>query len=157
MSSELMVIQQNMSFVNEGYASLGETLKSRAADLSSSVQEVKEAQKETDDMMTWLKDMKKTAASWNKAATEKDSVKTQLEQQKVLKCCCRSPNRLFQNDSMLWICTQSLLILLSWECELHITGLCNFILFFIPSGVRGWHEAKAGAAPEAQREAPQLD
>ncbi|KAM8738349.1 dystonin isoform 2-T2 [Acanthopagrus schlegelii] len=82
-NKELMVIQQNMSFVNEGYASLGETLKSRAADLSSSVQEVKEAQKETDDMMTWLKDMKKTAASWNKAATEKDSVKTQLEQQKV--------------------------------------------------------------------------
>ncbi|XP_073337728.1 dystonin [Pagrus major] len=82
-NKELMVIQQNMSFVNEGYASLGETLKSRAADLSSSVQEVREAQKETDDMMTWLKDMKKTAASWNNTATEKDSVKTQLEQQKV--------------------------------------------------------------------------
>ncbi|XP_070772625.1 dystonin [Enoplosus armatus] len=81
--SELMVIQQNMSFVNEGYASLGETLKSRAAELSSSVQEIKEAQKETDNMMTWLKDMKKTAASWNNAATEKDSVKTQLEQQRA--------------------------------------------------------------------------
>lgn len=90
-----MVIQQNMSFVNEGYGTLGETLKSRAAELSSSVQEVKEAQKETDDMMTWLKDMKKTAASWNNAATEKDSVKTQLEQQKVQKCCCSSPNGLF--------------------------------------------------------------
>ncbi|XP_044068897.1 dystonin isoform X6 [Siniperca chuatsi] len=82
-NKELMVIQQNMSFVNEGYASLGETLKSRAAELSGSVQEVKEAQRETDDMMTWLKDMKKTAASWNNAATEKDSVKTQLEQQKA--------------------------------------------------------------------------
>ncbi|XP_018545400.1 LOW QUALITY PROTEIN: dystonin [Lates calcarifer] len=82
-NKELMVIQQNMSFVNEGYASLGETLKSRATGLSSLVQEVKEAQKETEDMMTWLKDMKKTAASWNNAATEKDSVKTQLEQQKA--------------------------------------------------------------------------
>ncbi|XP_078016694.1 dystonin isoform X10 [Epinephelus lanceolatus] len=82
-NKELMIIQQNTSFVNEGYASLGETLKSRAAELSGSVQEVKEAQKETDNMMTWLKDMKKTAASWNKAATEKDSVKTQLEQQKA--------------------------------------------------------------------------
>ncbi|KAF0027403.1 hypothetical protein F2P81_020144 [Scophthalmus maximus] len=81
--SELMVIQQNVSFVNEGYASLGETLKSRATELSSSVQYVKEAQKETADMMTWLKDMKKTAASWNNAATEKESVKTQLEQQKA--------------------------------------------------------------------------
>ncbi|XP_068423319.1 dystonin isoform X4 [Clinocottus analis] len=82
-NKELMVIQQNMSFVNEGYASLGETLKVRAAELSSSVQEVKEAQKETDNMLTWLRDMKKTAASWNNAATEKDSVKTELKQQKA--------------------------------------------------------------------------
>ncbi|XP_037638602.1 dystonin isoform X20 [Sebastes umbrosus] len=82
-NKELMVIQQNVSFVNEGYSTLGATLKSRAEELSSSVQEVKEAQKETDNMMTWLEDKKKTAASWNNAATEKDSVKTQLEQQKV--------------------------------------------------------------------------
>ncbi|XP_028279612.1 dystonin isoform X3 [Parambassis ranga] len=82
-NKELMVIQQNLSFVNEGYADLGETLKSRAGQLSVLVQEVKEAQKETEDMMTWLKDMKKTAASWNNAAVEKDSVKTQLEQQKA--------------------------------------------------------------------------
>ncbi|XP_032397335.1 dystonin isoform X13 [Etheostoma spectabile] len=82
-NKELMLIQQNMSFVKEGYASLGETLESRAAELSSLVQELKEAQKGTDNMMTWLKDMKKTAASWNKEATEKDSVKTQLEQQKA--------------------------------------------------------------------------
>ncbi|XP_047459839.1 dystonin isoform X6 [Mugil cephalus] len=82
-NKELMVIQQNMSSTNEGYANLGETLKSRAGQLSGLVQEVKEAQKETEDMMTWLKDMKKTAASWNNAATEKDSVKTQLDQQKV--------------------------------------------------------------------------
>lgn len=78
-----MVIQQNISFVNEGYESLGNLLKSRAAELSRLVEEVKDAQKETDSMMTWLKDMKKTASSWNQAATEKDSMKTQLEQQKV--------------------------------------------------------------------------
>ncbi|KAM7385703.1 hypothetical protein PAMP_001765 [Pampus punctatissimus] len=82
-NKELMIIQQNMSFVNEGYTSLGETLESRKAELSSSLQEVKGAQKEVDCMMTWLKDMKKTAASWNDAATKKDSVKTQLEQQKA--------------------------------------------------------------------------
>lgn len=84
-SSELMVIQQNMSSINVGYTDLGETLKNRSAQLSSLLQKVKEAQKETDDMMLWLKDMKKTAQSWNSAATEKDSVKTQLEQQKVQK------------------------------------------------------------------------
>uniref|UniRef100_A0A3B5AKP5 Dystonin n=1 Tax=Stegastes partitus TaxID=144197 RepID=A0A3B5AKP5_9TELE len=80
---ELMVIQQNMSFVNEEYTNLGETLKNRAGQLSSLVKEVKEAQKETEEMMTWLKDKKKTAASWNNAVTGKDSVKTQLEQQKA--------------------------------------------------------------------------
>lgn len=87
-----MTIQQNMSFVNEGYASLGETLKSRAAELSGSVQEMKEAQKETEDMLTWLKNMKETAASWNNTATEKDAVKTQLEQQKVQSRCYCTPN-----------------------------------------------------------------
>ncbi|XP_008292239.1 dystonin isoform X3 [Stegastes partitus] len=82
-NKELMVIQQNMSFVNEEYTNLGETLKNRAGQLSSLVKEVKEAQKETEEMMTWLKDKKKTAASWNNAVTGKDSVKTQLEQQKA--------------------------------------------------------------------------
>lgn len=81
------MIQQNMSFVNEGYESLGERLKRREADLKSSVQDFKEAKKEMDTVITWLKDMKKTAASWNNSEGQKDSVKTQLEQQKVLKLC----------------------------------------------------------------------
>lgn len=81
----MTAIQQNMSFVNEGYENLGERLKRRAAELKSSVQDFREAKKETDSMITWLKDMKKTAASWNNSDRQKDSVKTQLEQQKVLK------------------------------------------------------------------------
>lgn len=83
--TELTVIQQNMSFVNEGYESLGERLKRRSAELKSSVQDFREAKKETDGMITWLKDMKETAASWNNSEGQKDSVKTQLEQQKVQK------------------------------------------------------------------------
>uniref|UniRef100_A0A674CR72 Dystonin n=1 Tax=Salmo trutta TaxID=8032 RepID=A0A674CR72_SALTR len=81
--SKLMVVQQNMSYINEGHKSLGEVLKGRATELSVLVQEVTEAQKETDTMITWLQDMKKTAASWNSASTEKDTMKTQLEQQKA--------------------------------------------------------------------------
>lgn len=83
LSSELMVIQQNMSHVNDGYESLGETLRSRESELRSSGDEFRAAKNETDDMMAWLREMKKTAATWNKAASEKDSVKTQLEAQKV--------------------------------------------------------------------------
>ncbi|CAL9687988.1 unnamed protein product [Knipowitschia caucasica] len=82
--ADLMVIQQKMSFVNEEYKNLGDSLKSRAADIGNLVHEVKRAQKETADMMAWLKDMKKTAASWKVAATENDSVKTQLENQKIV-------------------------------------------------------------------------
>lgn len=107
---ELTVIQQNLSFVNEGYESLGERLKSRAAELKSSVHDIGEAKKETDTMMTWLKDMKKTAASWNNS-DGKDSVKAQLEQQKVLKGCC------------LWVIS-----ILFWFCTLHLS---------MHSGVRG--------------------
>nr|XP_061794508.1 dystonin-like [Nerophis lumbriciformis] len=81
--TELMTIQQNMSFVNEGYSCLGDTLKRRSAELGGSVRELKDAKKETEHMMTWLEDMKKTASSWKNGATEKDAVKTQLEQQKV--------------------------------------------------------------------------
>uniref|UniRef100_A0A4W5PTW8 Dystonin n=1 Tax=Hucho hucho TaxID=62062 RepID=A0A4W5PTW8_9TELE len=82
-NKELMVVQQNMSYINDGHQSLGELLKGRAAELSVLVQEVTEAQKETDTMITWLQDMKKTSASWNSASTEKDTMKTQLEQQKA--------------------------------------------------------------------------
>lgn len=74
-----------MSFINEGYESLGQRLKRRTAELKSSVHDFREAKNETDTMITWLKDMKKTAASWNNSDGQKDSVKTQLEQQKVLK------------------------------------------------------------------------
>ncbi|XP_052330106.1 dystonin-like isoform X21 [Oncorhynchus keta] len=82
-NNELMVVQQNMSYINEGHESLGELLKDRAAEVSGLVQQMAEAQKETDAMITWLKDMKKTTASWNSASTEKDAMKTQLEQQKA--------------------------------------------------------------------------
>ncbi|XP_075874847.1 dystonin isoform X6 [Nelusetta ayraudi] len=82
-NKELMVIQQNMSHVNDGYESLGETLRSRESELRSSGDEFRAAKNETDDMMAWLREMKKTAATWNKAASEKDSVKTQLEAQKA--------------------------------------------------------------------------
>ncbi|XP_077437935.1 dystonin isoform X6 [Vanacampus margaritifer] len=82
-SKELMTIQQNMSFVNEGYSCLGDTLKSRAAELNGSVRELKDAKKETENMMAWLEDMKKMTATWKNGAAEKDAVKTQLEQQKV--------------------------------------------------------------------------
>ncbi|XP_077586323.1 dystonin isoform X14 [Stigmatopora nigra] len=82
-NKELMTIQQNMSFINEGYSCLGDTLKRRSTEMGGFVGELKDIKKETENMMTWLEDMKKTASSWKNGATEKDAVKTQLEQQKM--------------------------------------------------------------------------
>ncbi|XP_077469506.1 dystonin isoform X8 [Stigmatopora argus] len=82
-NKELMTIQQNMSFINEGYSCLGDTLKRRSAEMGGFVGELKDIKKETENMMTWLEDMKKTTSSWKNGATEKDAVKSQLEQQKM--------------------------------------------------------------------------
>ena len=78
-----MVIQQNMSYVSEGYTTLEGRLRSSAAQLSELLEGVKETQKEADLMVAWLGDMKHKAASGNSEAGEKGSVKAQLEQQKV--------------------------------------------------------------------------
>uniref|UniRef100_A0A8C5FBS2 Dystonin n=1 Tax=Gadus morhua TaxID=8049 RepID=A0A8C5FBS2_GADMO len=81
-STDLMVIQQNMSYVSEGYTTLEGRLRSSAAQLSELLEGVKETQKEADLMVAWLGDMKHKAASGNSEAGEKGSVKAQLEQQK---------------------------------------------------------------------------
>lgn len=83
-TTELTVVQQSMTQVTEGYGTLGELLRAREAELSQRVGDMKEAREQGDTMKTWLEDMKKKAASWNSTgASGKDSVKAQMEQQKV--------------------------------------------------------------------------
>uniref|UniRef100_A0AAR2IUR3 Dystonin n=1 Tax=Pygocentrus nattereri TaxID=42514 RepID=A0AAR2IUR3_PYGNA len=81
--AELMLVQQNMSCVSEGYRNLGDLLKGRSSELNALLQKVRGAHDEAESMLQWLEDMKKTAASWSSEPTVKDSVKTQMEQQKV--------------------------------------------------------------------------
>lgn len=83
--TELTVVQQSMTQVTEGYGTLGELLRAREADLSRRLGDMKEAREQGGAMKTWLADMKKkAAASCNAAgASGKDSVKAQMEQQKV--------------------------------------------------------------------------
>ncbi|XP_062375938.1 dystonin [Sardina pilchardus] len=83
-NKELMVVQQSMAQVDEGYRTLGELLRAREAELSRRRGDIKEAREQGGAMKTWLADMKKTAASWSAAgAAGKDSVKAQMEQQKA--------------------------------------------------------------------------
>ncbi|XP_037394274.1 dystonin isoform X4 [Pygocentrus nattereri] len=82
-SKELMLVQQNMSCVSEGYRNLGDLLKGRSSELNALLQKVRGAHDEAESMLQWLEDMKKTAASWSSEPTVKDSVKTQMEQQKA--------------------------------------------------------------------------
>ncbi|KAL7877335.1 hypothetical protein SRHO_G00039780 [Serrasalmus rhombeus] len=82
-SKELMLVQQNMSCVSEGYRNLGDLLKGRSSELNALLHKVRGAHDEAESMLQWLEDMKKTAASWSSEPTVKDSVKTQMEQQKA--------------------------------------------------------------------------
>lgn len=82
--TELMVVQQSMAHVSEGYGALGELLRAKEAELSQAHGDMREARVQGAAMKTWLEDMKKTAASSRAAgAAGKDSVKAQMEQQKV--------------------------------------------------------------------------
>ncbi|XP_072533688.1 dystonin isoform X14 [Salminus brasiliensis] len=82
-NKELMLVQQNMVCISEEYRNLGDLLKARSSDLSSVLLKVRGAHNEAESMLQWLDDMKKTAASWSSEPTAKDSVKTQMEQQKA--------------------------------------------------------------------------
>lgn len=72
-----------MSSINEDYSSLGELLKTRSSELSALLQKVQGVQHEAQSTLQWLENMKKTAASWNSEPAGKDSMKMQIERQKV--------------------------------------------------------------------------
>ncbi|XP_036402094.1 LOW QUALITY PROTEIN: dystonin [Megalops cyprinoides] len=82
-NKELMVVQQSTSYINEGYENLGERLKDRTGELNAVMLKVQEARDETDSMMKWLDDTKKTVKSWDAVSTETVSMKTQMEQQRA--------------------------------------------------------------------------
>lgn len=76
-------MQQNLSCLNEDYSSLGELLKARSSELSTQLRKVQGVQHETQSTLQWLENMKKTAESWNSEPAGKDSMKKQMERQKV--------------------------------------------------------------------------
>lgn len=80
---ELMLVQQNMSGINSSYEDLGELLKARSSELNALMKKIQGVHEQTDSLMKWIEDTKKTAASWRNHPSGKDSVKTQMEQQKV--------------------------------------------------------------------------
>ncbi|MBN3308874.1 DYST protein, partial [Amia calva] len=82
-NKEMTVIQQNMSYINDGYENLGAILKGRAEELGGLLQNLQETQKDATSVMQWLEDMSKTAASWDAVSTEANTMKEQMEQQKV--------------------------------------------------------------------------
>ncbi|XP_030626347.1 dystonin [Chanos chanos] len=82
-NKELLLVQQNMSYISEGYDSLGELLRARVSELNSLLAKVQGARQEAVAMLEWLEGMKKTASSWSPGQAGNESVKTQIEQQKV--------------------------------------------------------------------------
>uniref|UniRef100_A0A672SPX3 Dystonin n=1 Tax=Sinocyclocheilus grahami TaxID=75366 RepID=A0A672SPX3_SINGR len=82
-NQELMLVQQNMSYINNDYEHLGELLKARSSELSALLKRVQGVHDQAESLRQWMEDTKKTAASLNNHPSEKDAVKSQIEQQKV--------------------------------------------------------------------------
>ncbi|KAM9476468.1 dystonin isoform 4-T4 [Clarias gariepinus] len=82
-NKELMLVQQNMSGINEDYSSLGELLKNRGSELSALLLKVQGVQHEAQTTLQWLDKMKKTAESWNSERAGDGSMKMQMERQKA--------------------------------------------------------------------------
>lgn len=84
-----MLIQKSTSGINSSYEDLGELLKARSSELSDLMKKIQAVHEQSDSLLKWIEDTKKTAASSRNPPS--DSVKTQIEQQKVhlfdeLKC-----------------------------------------------------------------------
>ncbi|XP_052469935.1 dystonin isoform X2 [Carassius gibelio] len=82
-NQELMLVQQNMSYVNNSYEHLGELLKARSSELGALLKRVQDVHEQAESLRQWMEDTKKTATSLSNHPSGKDTVKSQIEQQKV--------------------------------------------------------------------------
>ncbi|XP_048863754.1 dystonin isoform X8 [Brienomyrus brachyistius] len=82
-NKELMAVGQDLSRVNDGYQSLGELLKARANELNGVLLQVREAREDVGSVLKCLEEMKNTAASWDPVSADRNSMRTQMEQQKA--------------------------------------------------------------------------
>lgn len=76
-------MQQNMSCINSSYEHLGELLKARSSEISAFLKKVQGVNEQAESLHQWMEDTKKTASSWSDHPSGKDTVKSQIEQQKV--------------------------------------------------------------------------
>ncbi|XP_052427650.1 dystonin [Carassius gibelio] len=76
-NQELMLVQQNMSSINNGYKHLGELLKARSSELSALLKRVQGVHDQAESLHQWMEDTKKTAASLSNHPSGKDAVKSQ--------------------------------------------------------------------------------
>ncbi|XP_042592002.1 dystonin isoform X20 [Cyprinus carpio] len=82
-NQELMLVQQNMSSINNDYEHLGEHLKARSSELSALLKRVQGVHDQAETLRQWMEDTKKTATSLSNHPSGKDAVRSQIEQQKV--------------------------------------------------------------------------
>uniref|UniRef100_A0A8C2BB84 Dystonin n=1 Tax=Cyprinus carpio TaxID=7962 RepID=A0A8C2BB84_CYPCA len=82
-NQELMLVQQNMSSINNDYEHLGEHLKARSSELSALLKRVQGVHDQAETLCQWMEDTKKTATSLSNHPSGKDAVRSQIEQQKV--------------------------------------------------------------------------
>ncbi|KTF96961.1 hypothetical protein cypCar_00005784 [Cyprinus carpio] len=73
-NQELMLVQQNMSSINNDYEHLGEHLKARSSELSALLKRVQGVHDQAETLRQWMEDTKKTATSLSNHPSGKDAV-----------------------------------------------------------------------------------
>uniref|UniRef100_A0A673GHH4 Dystonin n=1 Tax=Sinocyclocheilus rhinocerous TaxID=307959 RepID=A0A673GHH4_9TELE len=82
-AQEYFKISHNMSYINNNYEHLGELLKARSSELGALLKRVLGVHDQAESLRQWMEDTKKTATSLSNHPSGKDTVKSQIEQQKV--------------------------------------------------------------------------
>ncbi|GCC28901.1 hypothetical protein chiPu_0007335 [Chiloscyllium punctatum] len=141
-SKELIAIQQNIADVNHQYEKMGSLLKDKENQLETMLAQRQEIQEEANLVKEWLESMDKRAASWDTLPTETESIKEQVEQQKIFEA------ELNQNTGKVGQVKERLALLLEENTDAPEAGKWRQMLDYINSK---WQQISQSAADRQQK------
>ncbi|XP_060708162.1 dystonin isoform X12 [Hemiscyllium ocellatum] len=141
-SKELIAIQQDIADVNHQYEKMGGLLKDKENQLETMLAQRQEIQEEANLVKEWLESMDKRAASWDTLPTETESIKEQVEQQKIFEA------ELNQNTGKVGQVKERLALLLEENTDAPEAGKWRQMLDYINSK---WQQISQSAADRQQK------
>ncbi|XP_043537219.1 dystonin isoform X4 [Chiloscyllium plagiosum] len=141
-SKELIAIQQDIADVNHQYEKMGGLLKDKENQLETMLAQRQEIQEEANLVKEWLESMDRRAASWDTLPTETESIKEQVEQQKIFEA------ELNQNTGKVGQVKERLALLLEENTDAPEAGKWRQMLDYINSK---WQQISQSAADRQQK------